>query len=99
VNGTDGEIYGTCNKAGSRFGGNVFRLDTAAELQLPKSMSNGLAVGFVGIPQETYRLLRANNLSGPWAPIASITAGVNGVGQYIHAAAPATRAFYRVVTR
>src|SRR5437667_5242904 len=55
-------------------------------------------VRMTGIPQETYRWLRANSLAGPWETLTNITTGVDGFGQFLDANPPGDKSFYRAVS-
>jgi uncharacterized repeat protein (TIGR03803 family) len=95
LQGKDGALYGTASGGGSRGGGNVFRIDLASEMQPLVPDGNGWNVSFVGLPENSYQLLRATNLFGPWLPLTNITVGPDGLGQFTDSTPPPARAFYR----
>jgi hypothetical protein len=55
-------------------------------------------VNLNGIPGDSYLLLRASNLLGPWDNLTNVTADPNGLAQYSDFHPPAGSAFYRVGT-
>ena len=97
--GSDGTLYGTTFRGGSRGGGNVFRVDLSSQMQTLTRGVNGWEVRFVGLPEASYRLLRATNLSGPWETLTNIIVGPDGIGLYLEDAPPPDNAFYRTAGR
>ncbi|MDE3068003.1 MAG: hypothetical protein KGJ60_10700, partial [Verrucomicrobiota bacterium] len=94
--GQDGALYGTSAVGGSHGGGSVFRLSLAGQMLPPARAGQDWIIGFSGIPGQTYHLLRATDLSGPWESLTNLTAGDDGQGRYTDPSPPADRAFYRV---
>jgi hypothetical protein len=97
IRANDGWFYGTTLSGGSRFGGSIYRLNTAIQMQPLAHTNDVWNVSFNGIPGDKYQLLRAANLSGPWEALMNITADYNGFGQYNDSAPLPGSAFYRVV--
>jgi hypothetical protein len=64
----------------------------------PIATTNGWKLSFTGTAGTAYQLQRAISLFGPWTNVANVTAATNGVGVWVDIAAPATRAFYRVMS-
>ncbi|HSU53428.1 MAG TPA: LamG-like jellyroll fold domain-containing protein, partial [Candidatus Dormibacteraeota bacterium] len=67
----------------------------SANMFPPSQVTGGFVVSFAGIPGRAYTLQRADNPSGPWATIASVTVGSDGIGTYTDTNAPPTSAYYR----
>ena len=63
----------------------------------PAPVPGGYLVSFAGIPNRTYTLERATNVSGPWMILAPVTANSNGIGRYTDTDAPPVSAFYRTI--
>ena len=57
----------------------------------------GLIVRFAGIPGRTYNLQRATAVTGPWGTIATRTAPLHGIIEYLDMNPPPV-SFYRTVT-
>jgi hypothetical protein len=66
---------------------------------LPPSIvsSGGITVNFVGTPTVAYTVQRAPTLTGPWAPLGTVTVGQTGMGAYKDPSPPTGQAFYRTV--
>jgi N-acetylneuraminic acid mutarotase len=66
---------------------------------LPPSMvsGGGITVNFVGTPTVAYTVQRAPALTGPWAPLGTVTVGQTGMGAYKDPGPPTGQAFYRTV--
>jgi len=56
---------------------------------------SGITVNFVGTPAVTYTVQRAAALTGPWAPVGTVTVGQTGIGAYKDPSPPAGQTFYR----
>ena len=56
---------------------------------------SGITVSFVGTPAVTYTVQRAPALTGPWAPVGTVTVGQTGIGAYKDPSPPAGQTFYR----
>jgi hypothetical protein len=63
------------------------------------TVSNGsLSLGFMAAPNAVYTIQTATSLSGPWTPVATITADGFGVGNYLaNLDATKTAQFFRAV--
>ena len=55
---------------------------SASMLRPSVAPSSGISVNFVGTPAVTYSVQRAPTLTGPWAPIGTVTVGQTGIGAY-----------------
>ena len=55
----------------------------------------GVRLRFTGVPGHTYNIERALAVSGPWSIIATPTAPLNGVIDYLDVNLPVAGAFYR----
>ncbi len=64
----------------------------------PTKTTNGYSVQFAATPGYSYRIQRANVITGPWTDLSTNTAPANGYVQYTDTTAPAAGAFYRTVT-
>ncbi|MEI6194164.1 MAG: proprotein convertase P-domain-containing protein [Verrucomicrobiota bacterium] len=69
----------------------------AANAQIFSTGNQNLAVNYFGLPGAKYAVLAATNLNGPWLPVATNTADING--QWIFSDNNATNAqcFYRAL--
>ena len=64
----------------------------------PTKTANGRTVQFAATPGYTYRIQRADAVTGPWTDISTNLAPANGYVEYEDTSAPADDAFYRTVT-
>jgi len=55
----------------------------------------GYQVSFLGIPNLTYTVQRATNVSGPWITLGPVTAGSTGLATFADTNALPGSAFYR----
>ena len=99
LRGLDGALYGTTSQGGLYGGGTVFRVDISSSIFLYPLVqgTNGFAIAFNGLPGDSYRVLRATNLFGPWLTITNVAAGQFGDGHCIDSPPPLLNAFYRLV--
>ena len=95
----DGWYYGTTFlSSGTRGGGSIFRMNPAVQMQ-PLTHTNAVwRISFSAIPGDSYRVLRATNLPGPWDLLVNITTDSNGLGQFDDSDPPPGSAFYRIGT-
>ncbi|MBI3851025.1 MAG: hypothetical protein HY298_12220 [Verrucomicrobia bacterium] len=59
--------------------------------------SGGYVLRFNGVPDLTYRLQRAQSLTGPWSTSAPQTAPASGLLEFHDPFPPSNRAFYHAV--
>ncbi len=59
------------------------------------TVPSGVRIRFTGVPGRTYNIERALAVTGPWSTIATPTAPLNGITEYIDANLPVGGAFYR----
>jgi len=59
------------------------------------AIPGGYQVSFLGIPNLTYTLQRATNMSGPWFTLGPVTANSIGLATFVDTNAPPGSAFYR----
>jgi uncharacterized repeat protein (TIGR03803 family) len=89
-------LYGTTSQGGPNNDGLLFALSLQAPRHLSLSVLQGCyQVTFIGIPGQTYSVLRAPNVTGPWVTIASSIANLDGVGFIQDTNPPPDAAFYR----
>jgi hypothetical protein len=67
------------------------------QLVLASDGSGGYVISFKGIPDLTYRLQRAQSVTGPWETITTATAPASGLIEYHESTPPRDAAFYRAV--
>ena len=98
LRGMDGALYGTTSQGGLYGGGTVFRVDLASSIFVYPLVqeTNGYSINFNGLPGDSYQVLRATNLAGPWLTITNVTAGQFGDGHCIDSSSPLQNAFYRL---
>lgn len=65
-------------------------------IQPPVVTRQGVSFGFVGLPGNTYQVLRAVTPLGPWLDAGTVWMRSDGTGQYSDTAPPPSQAFYRV---
>jgi outer membrane protein assembly factor BamB len=58
----------------------------------------GIRLRFVGAPSQSYHIERANTVTGLWSTLATPTAPLGGLIEYVDTNAPAGAAFYRTRT-
>jgi hypothetical protein len=61
----------------------------------PVTVSNGVQVSFLGLPNLTYTLQRSTNVSGPWIAIGPVPTAATGLGVFTDTNPPPSSAFYR----
>jgi len=59
------------------------------------AIPGGYLVSFAGIQGRTYSVQRAPTVTGPWATIATVSAGLDGIGAFQDTDSPPGIAFYR----
>jgi uncharacterized repeat protein (TIGR03803 family) len=98
--GSDQFSYSLTDAAGASASAYVF-VQVRATNQLSANMfplaviPGGYLVSFAGIPGQTYSVQRAPAVTGPWATITMVTAGLNGIGAIQDTNSPPSTAFYR----
>jgi uncharacterized repeat protein (TIGR03803 family) len=103
VPGGDGFLYGVSSDGGSQGAGSIFRVKLPdysvrmESLSFPCRPMELLKGSFIGEPGQTYRLLRAANLNGPWELLRKVTPGPDGRGYWDEWQPLPNAAFYRVV--
>ncbi len=99
IRASDGWYYGTTFIYGSFFGGgSIFRMNPSVQLLPLARAANVWNVNLNGIPGDSYQVLRATNLPGPWEILTNITTDAYGNGQYKDLHPPVEGAFYRMAT-
>jgi len=93
VNGNQNDNSATDAGAAYVFGG----LGLGTMMAIVPDGSGGYFIRFKGIPELTYRLQRAADLSGPWPAIATNTAPPSGLLEFHDTTPLAGQAFYRTV--
>jgi len=98
LRGLDGALYGTTCQGGLYGGGTVFRVDITSSIFLYPLVqgTNGFTIAFNGLPGDSYQVLRATNLSGPWVTITNAAAGQFGGGHCGDPSPPSGNAFYQL---
>ena len=95
IHASDNWYYGTTSSAsGSKQGGSIFRMNPSVQMLPLTHNTAAWTVNFNGIPGDSYPVLRATNLSGPWDVLTNATADLNGNGQYRDLHPPSGSAFY-----
>lgn len=99
IQASDGWYYANAGDFGARLsGGTIFRMNPKVQMSGLVQSTTTWNVSFNGIPGDTYQVLRATNLFGPWDIISSTITDENGDGHYTDDSPPSDHAFYRTLT-
>jgi uncharacterized repeat protein (TIGR03803 family) len=96
VQAPDTSLYGTTAQGGPFGGGVVFRIELNTFFYPLTRATNGWNVLFAALAGNTYRVLRAPSLSGPWETAASVVTDDYGVGRWVDTSGQ-EKALYRLV--
>lgn len=89
LNGGTKNFHGTFINSGQILNGDTY-------LGIKRDGSGGFFIRYTAVPTVTYRLQRADVLTGPWSDIATNTAA-SGLVEYYETSPPAGQAFYRAI--
>jgi uncharacterized repeat protein (TIGR03803 family) len=95
--GNDRALYGTATHGGRNGGGTVFKVNLASQVESINLTDTNVQIRFAGFANNSYQLMRANDLGSIWTAQETTATDQFGTGTFTNSSIPLGSAFYRIV--